>query len=691
MEEKAELYNTTPMHLIPDTDPEGTTDDDTPIRVPGNVSGAFSNKFSATQVAPYEVRLLHNQKASPMDVENGALTDSYPGGEDERKGSGGVMNLDIMPNDNNLDGGSVIQVRETWDKKIDFLLSVIGFAVDLGNVWRFPYICFRNGGGAFLIPYCLMYIFGGLPLFYLELALGQYQRCGCITVWKRICPMFRGIGFGIIVLASYTAWYYNTIMAWALFYLVDSLRPHVPWDQCGQWWNTNSCVTVSDPRRNLTSALIELGGMNTTLTSSTEEYFYRRVLQVQYSKGFGQIGHIRWHIALCLLVIFLIVYFSIWKGVKSSGKAVWVTAILPYIVLFTLLVRGLMLKGSLKGVRYYLEPNFEVLKDARVWNEAASQIFFSLGPGFGVILTLSSYNRFRNNCYMDSLVTSFINCATSFLAGFVVFSVLGHMCYRLGKEMDTIASEGPGLVFIAYPEAIATLKGSVFWSILFFLMLITLGLDSTYGGLESVITAILDEYPRLRKHRELCVLAFVCYCFLGALPTTTEGGFFVLNWLDQHGAQISILFIVFCECVAICWFYGVDRFSNDVESMLGFKPGLYWRICWTYISPCFLLVIFLMTLMSFEVQPAVVLNEVFEYPKWAKRLGWLVVASSVINIPIFMLWKFHSLKGPRLMRYLKMISPEESPPHVATEEKYPTSIEFENIDATTAMESMVMK
>uniref|UniRef100_A0A182TBW2 Transporter n=1 Tax=Anopheles maculatus TaxID=74869 RepID=A0A182TBW2_9DIPT len=82
--------------------------------------------------------------------------------------------------------------RETWSQKAEFLLAVIGFAVDLGNVWRFPYICYQNGGGAFLIPYCIMLLFGGLPLFYMELALGQFHRCGCLSIWKRICPALKG-------------------------------------------------------------------------------------------------------------------------------------------------------------------------------------------------------------------------------------------------------------------------------------------------------------------------------------------------------------------------------------------------------------------------------------------------------------------------------------------------------------------
>ncbi|KAK3758155.1 hypothetical protein RRG08_060812 [Elysia crispata] len=136
--------------------------------------------------------------------------------------------------------------RESWGKKIDFLLSVIGFAVDLGNVWRFPYICYKNGGGAFLIPYGVMLIFGGLPLFYMELALGQYQRCGCFTVWKRLCPMLKGIGASICVIACLVSWYYNTIVSWAVYFLFSSFTNSPPWLSCNNTWNTENCTTFRD-------------------------------------------------------------------------------------------------------------------------------------------------------------------------------------------------------------------------------------------------------------------------------------------------------------------------------------------------------------------------------------------------------------------------------------------------------------
>jgi solute carrier family 6 (neurotransmitter transporter, serotonin) member 4 len=236
-----------------------------------------------------------------------------------------------------------------------------------------------------------------------------------------------------------------------------------------------------------------------------------------------------------------------------------VTALAPYVVLLILLVRGVSLPGAGEGIRYYLTPEWHKLKNSKVsasfrsvfrrclmysvqvWIDAASQIFFSLGPGFGTLLALSSYNKFNNNCYRDAILTSSINCLTSFLAGFVIFSVLGYniaflrfatessygfvcsyMAHVQNKKIEEVGLEGPGLVFIVYPEAIATMTGSVFWSIIFFLMLITLGLDSTFGGLEAMITALCDEYPRaLGRRREIFVAVLLVLIYICALPTTT--------------------------------------------------------------------------------------------------------------------------------------------------------------------------
>ncbi|GFV23371.1 sodium-dependent serotonin transporter [Trichonephila clavipes] len=160
----------------------------------------------------------------------------------------------------------------------------------------------------------------------------------------------------------------------------------------------------------------------------------------------------------------------------------------------------------------------------------------------------------------------------------------------LKKDISNVATDGQGLVFVVYPEAVATMSGSVFWSILFFLMLITLGLDSTFGGLEAMITGLCDQFPiHLRRNREIFVGFVVVFIYLCALPTCTFGGYYIVNLLDSYGTAMSLLFIVFVEAAAVCWIYGAERFSDQVKEMLGYRPGIFWRVCWKCISPVFIL------------------------------------------------------------------------------------------------------
>uniref|UniRef100_A0A6Q2XF81 Transporter n=1 Tax=Esox lucius TaxID=8010 RepID=A0A6Q2XF81_ESOLU len=469
--------------------------------------------------------------------------------------------------------------RETWGKKIDFLLSVIGFAVDLANVWRFPYLCYKNGGGAFLVPYMFFMVIAGMPLFYMELALGQYNREGAAGVWK-ICPIFKGVGFTVILISLYVGFYYNVIIAWALFYLFSSFTGDLPWVHCNNTWNSPNCS--------------DLWAFNTSLNDSHKstpaaEYFERGVLHLQDSEGIADLGLPRWQLTSCLGVVIVVLYFSLWKGVKTSGK---------------------------------------------VWIEAATQICFSLGVGFGVLIAFSSYNKFSNNCYRDAIITSSINSLTSFFSGFVIFSFLGYMSQKHNVPLDKVATDGPGLVFIIYPEAIATLPGSSVWAVIFFIMLLTLGIDSAMGGMESVITGLIDEFKFLHKHRELFTLFIVVSTFLISL--------FCGSW------------DLLIEAIGIAWFYGVDRFSDDIEEMIGQRPGLYWRLCWKFVSPCFLLFMVVVSFATFNPPN----YATYTFPMWANVIGWCLAISSMSMVPLYAIYKMCTLPGKFCDRLAYAITPE---------------------------------
>uniref|UniRef100_A0A8C2B1M2 Solute carrier family 6 member 3 n=1 Tax=Cyprinus carpio TaxID=7962 RepID=A0A8C2B1M2_CYPCA len=500
--------------------------------------------------------------------------------------------------------------------------------------FHFMFVLYNGAvvSGAFLVPYLFFMVIAGMPLFYMELALGQYNREGAAGVWK-ICPLFKGVGFTVILISLYVGFYYNVIIAWALFYLFSSFSGELPWIHCNNTWNSPNC---SD--------------LNSTL---------RGVLHLHESSGIDDLGLPRWQLTSCLAVVIVVLYFSLWKGVKTSGKVVWITATMPYVVLTVLLLRGVTLPGAIDGIKAYLSVDFLRLCDAQVWIEAATQICFSLGVGFGVLIAFSSYNKFSNNCYRDAIITSSINSLTSFFSGFVIFSFLGYMSHKHNVALDKVATDGPGLVFIIYPEAIATLPGSSVWAVIFFIMLLTLGIDSAMGGMESVITGLIDEFKFLHKHRELFTLFIVVSTFLISLSCVTNGGIYVFTLLDHFAAGTSILFGVLIEAIGIAWFYGEAECCScmcgeaDVE-MIGQRPGLYWRLCWKFVSPCFLLFMVVVSFATFNPPK----YGSYYFPTWATMVGWCLSISSMIMVPLYAFYKFCSLPGSFCDKLAYAITPE---------------------------------
>ncbi|KAL6469955.1 hypothetical protein MHYP_G00210740 [Metynnis hypsauchen] len=202
--------------------------------------------------------------------------------------------------------------RGQWKNKVEFLLAMAGNIVGLGNVWRFPYLCYKNGGGI--------------------------GHTGCLT-------------------ALYSCICYNIILAWALFYLISSLSVEIQWNSCANLWNTVNCVELTSNKINWTVNKTQL---NFT-TSAVTEFWEHRVLAI--STGIEVLGNVNWEILLCLLATWIICYFCIWKGVKSTGKAVYFTAVFPYVMMLILLIRSLTLPGAMYGVKYYLYPQPSRLAD----------------------------------------------------------------------------------------------------------------------------------------------------------------------------------------------------------------------------------------------------------------------------------------------------------------------------------------
>eukprot|EP00088_Acartia_fossae_P026331 TRINITY_DN27144_c1_g1_i9.p1 TRINITY_DN27144_c1_g1~~TRINITY_DN27144_c1_g1_i9.p1 ORF type:complete len:677 (-),score=225.64 TRINITY_DN27144_c1_g1_i9:321-2351(-) len=530
--------------------------------------------------------------------------------------------------------------RQTWDNPIEFLLSCISMSVGLGNVWRFPFTAFENGGGAFLIPYLIVLLLIGRPLYLLELSIGQFSSSGCVKMWD-LAPAFRGIGYGQSLATFIVCSYYCVLIGISCYYLFSSMQSVLPWTVCHPELAENSTICLPSSHNKSELNLTMESGENMTVVASTEQFFRRGVLKevADISNGIGMPDPA---LVGCLVLCWLMIYLTLRKGVSSSGKVAYFTALFPYAVMLTLLVRGLTLPGSLEGIIFLFTPQWEKLLEMKVWYAAVTQSFFSLGIGFGCIITFSSYNRFNHNIYRDATIISIADTFTSTLAGIITFSILGHLAHELGVPIENVVKSGAGLAFISYPEVVAKFEfAPQLFAVLFFLMLITLGLGSAVGFVNVITTLLKDICPGLSKST---ISGLVCLAGVAAgIVFTTPGGQPMLELVDYYGGSLLILAMAVCEVFVLAWVYGTNRIIRDLKFMMHRELGVYWRFCWTYLIPLTLTSILAYTIIFYEpVKYAKV-----ELPLGAQLVGWAMFVTGLLAIASFMVFEFVRLGGWR--------------------------------------------
>ena len=250
-----------------------------------------------------------------------------------------------------------------------------------------------------------------------------------------------------------------------MFYLVSSFQDPLPWIGCDNWWNTDNCWDVHSNQTSSTGNI-----------SSTQEFFDFRVLQM--SSGIEDFGSINLELLGFLVLAWIVVYFCIWKSVKTTGKVVLFTATFPYALLIAFVIRGCTLPGAWTGIKYFIEPQWEAMLDSKVWIYAAAQVFNSIGIAFGCLVAFSSYNPFHGRILRDTLLVVVVDAVTCIICGLCVFSTMGNLALEQNKDVDEVISDGPGLVFVVFPHALSKMPIPQLWSVTFFFMLILLGIDS---------------------------------------------------------------------------------------------------------------------------------------------------------------------------------------------------------------------
>lgn len=463
--------------------------------------------------------------------------------------------------------------RQQWHSRTAFIMAAVGSAVGLGNVWRFPYVAYSSGGGAFLIPYFVALFTAGIPMLILEMGLGQRMQKGAPLAFGGVRRNLQWFGWWAAGLSAAIVIYYVTILAWAWVYL---------WHSLGQSWG-----------------------------DQPEAFFFETVLR--RTSGPGEIGGLVPSLVLGMGLTWLTIYLILRKGVRSVSKVVMITVPLPMILLTILLIRGLTLPGAMDGIRYYLTPDFSKLGDVKIWLRAYGQIFFSLSLASGVMIGYGSYLGKKAEITNSALITGLANCGTSFFAGFVVFSMLGYLAQVQGLPVPDVTTSGTGLAFVAFPTAISQLPAlNVVFGVIFFLTLLTLGIDSAFALQEAFTTGFHDKWhvPPEKLARYFCLVAFPV-----SLIFVTRGGFYWFDIVDKWICDFGLVISGLVQCIAVGFLYPVHEFRDYLNTQSEVRLGVWWIWMLRYFTPVVLLVI----LGGNLYQEITVGYE--GYPRWATLVG----------------------------------------------------------------------
>ena len=513
--------------------------------------------------------------------------------------------------------------RGAWPSRAGFIMAAVGSAIGLGNVWRFPYICYQNGGGAFLIPYFFALLTCGIPLVIAEYGMARRSGGGGPQSFAMVSRFLTWAGWLACLCAFLIVVYYCAIMAWSWNYAWHSLT--LAWKgQPEQFFNT-----------------VVLGKTATA----------------------GPLGGIQWPLLIGLVLTWAAILAILWRGIGAVAKVVAVTVPLPAICLVVLAIRGLTLPGAIDGVVYYLQPDFGKLLEPRVWLAAYGQILFSLSLGQAVLMAYASYLPKKADITNNAFMTSLANCGFSFFAGFAVFSALGFLALQLGVPVANVVKSGPSLAFITYPTVIAKLPfWAPFFGVVFFLMLLTLGIDSAFALVEGAATPLKDHFGL--KHTK--VVTWLCLIGLGGgIVFVTRGGWYWLDVVDHFLSDYGLVTVALAECIAVGWVFGAvrlkelhaeegkegeqiglgmvirgwllspSRFRHYVNSTSELKVGVWWDICVMYVTPLVLGYTLLTSLVKGILEPY------GKYPAWVNWVGGWGLMLAAVAVALLLGWRYN--------------------------------------------------
>lgn len=436
------------------------------------------------------------------------------------------------------------QPREQWGTRAGFLLSAIGSAVGLGNIWRFPAVAYENGGGAFLVPYLAALLTAGLPLLIMEYTIGRKFRESPPAAFRRMARPAEAIGWWQVAICVVISTYYAVILAWAVRYVGFSV---------GQQWG-----------------------------DKPDEFLMKDFLQVAPAPGTigSYVTGVFWPLLAIWVATLVVLILGVRRGIEVANKI-----FIPLLVVGfgILVVRALTLDGASLGLDAFFSPDWDALGDGSVWIAAYSQIFFSLSIGFGIMITYASYLRRGSDLSGSALVAGFANSSFELLAGIGVFATLGFMAAQTGGQVGDVEG-GLGLAFIAFPAIISEMPAGAFFGILFFLSLVVAGFTSLISIVQVLVAAVEDRTGMGRNAAVLAVGGGLAVISCVLYPT--DGGLYLLDSADHFVNQYGIAVAALVSVVTVIWVLRkLPVLQRNADATSAVKLGHWWRICLGVITP----------------------------------------------------------------------------------------------------------
>ena len=439
--------------------------------------------------------------------------------------------------------------RGAFRGRTAFIFAAIGSAVGLGNIWRFPAVAYDNGGGAFILPYLVALLTAGIPLLFLDYAIGHRWRGSAPAAWRRFRRWTEFIGWWQVLIALIIALYYALILAWATNYTVFSLDQR--WDA-----HPDGAGGFFDE---YTQAL---GGADVHVS-------------------FDYVPAVLISMLVVWLAVIIVMALGVQKGIAASS----IIFIPLLVVMFVILVvRSLFLPGALDGLDAFFRPHWGALLDPAVWIAAYGQIFFSLSVAFGIMLTYASYLKKKTDLTGSGLVVGFANSGFEILCGIGVFSALGFMAQAQGVQIDEVVADGVGLAFIAFPTIISEAPAGALIGVLFFGSLVLAGFTSLISIVEVVIAAVQDKFGLARIPSTLLVC--VPIAVVSTVLFSTTMGLPLLDVMDKWANEYGIVAAALVSSLTVAYVLrGLPTLRDHLNYRGSFHIGRWWYACVAVIAP----------------------------------------------------------------------------------------------------------